>query len=113
MGKTLKSVLAAFTLITSFLGASAGRDVRITYSEEDGIEQTKDFDLLVVACDPSSLSGVFDGRTDLEERVEKALRRFTLATSLWDVRRGPGDENTYTERVSPDRLSAADGGGGH
>lgn len=63
-------------------GARAGRDVRITYnSEEDGTAATRNFDLLVVACDPMFVADVFDGRTPLEGRVESALERYVPGTS--------------------------------
>lgn len=88
----------------------AGRDVRITY-EENGTIETKNFDLLVVACNPTYLAGVFEGRTDVEERVGAAIETYTLGTSLWDVRRMRGEGNTYSVRVSPDQLSASDGQG--
>lgn len=90
--------------------AHAGRDVRITY-EDNGSIETRNFDLLVVACNPKHLADVFDGRTDVEERVEAAIETYTLGTSLWDVRREEGQGNTYSMRISPDQMSAGDGQG--
>ena len=111
--KAFSAFLAVATVATLMLpaAAGAGRDIRITYSDEDGTVKTNTFDLLVVACDPSALSDVFDGRTPLEERVETALERFTLGTSLWDVVRKKDEGNKYTIRMSPDNLSAGDGHG--
>ena len=111
--KAFSAFLAVATVATLMLpaAAGAGKDIRITYSDEDGTVKTNTFDLLVVACDPSALSDVFDGRTPLEERVETALERFTLGTSLWDVVRKKGEGNKYTIRMSPDNLSAGDGHG--
>ena len=111
--KTFAAFLGVAAVAALMLPAAAGadRDIRITYSDEDGTVKTNTFDLLVVACDPSALSHVFDGRTPLEERVETALERYTLGTSLWDVVRKKGEGNKYTIRMSPDNLSAGDGHG--
>lgn len=109
----IASAFVAAAIVATLLPAAAraGRDVRITYSEENGTVKTDDFNLLIVACDPGALAGVFDGKVALEERVETALERFTLGTSLWDVQRKEGEGNTYTIRMSPDHLSAGDGHG--
>lgn len=104
------SCLAATMLASLLPAARAGRDVSITY-EENGTIETRNFDLLVVACNPTALANVFDGRTDLEERVEAAIQTYTMGTSLWDVRRMRGEGNTYSVRISPDQLSASDGQG--
>ena len=113
--KTLASAFVAVTMAASGMlpaaRATNDRDVRITYAEENGTVKTSSFDLLVVACDPAALSGILDGKTALEERVETALERYTLGTSLWDVRRKEGEGNRYTIRMSPDQLSASDGDG--
>lgn len=112
--RTSVSAFLAVAITAVLLPTAAragGRDVRITYAEEDGTVKTNDFDLLVVACDPGALSNVLHGKAALEERVETALERYTLGTSLWDVRRKEGEGNTYTIRMSPDHLSAGDGHG--
>ena len=104
------SCLVVAMLAILLPAAHAGRDVRITY-EENGAIETRNFDLLVVACNPKYLVDVFDGRTDVEERVEAAIETYTLGTSLWDVRRMEGEGNTYSMRISPEQLSASDGQG--
>lgn len=114
-----KKTISVFSLTISIVAAAllpattalAGRDVRITYAEQNGTVKTSDFDLLVVACDPGALTHVFDGKTALEETVEAKLERYTLGTSLWDVQRKEGGGNEYTIRMSPDHLSAGDGHG--
>lgn len=113
LSRNTTSAFVAVAIVAALLPAAAhaDRDVRITYSEGDGTVKTDDFDLLVVACDPGALAGVWDGKTALEERVETALERYTLGTSLWDVQRREGEGNTYTIRMSPDHLSAGDGHG--
>ena len=67
----------SFLALAATLGlACAGRDIRITYnSDEDGTAVTRNFDLLVVACDPTSIADAFDGRTELEERAASSLQR--------------------------------------
>lgn len=109
---TVASSCFAMSIMVALLlpSARAGRDVRITY-EDNGSVETRNFDLLVVACDPAALADVFDGRTEVEERVEAALERYTLGTSLWDVRRMDGEGSLYSMRISPDQLSASDGKG--
>ena len=112
---TLASAFIAVTMVAAGMPPAArvtnDRDVRITYAEEDGTVNTSSFDLLVVACDPAALSGILDAKTALEERVESALERYTLGTSLWEVWRKEGEGNRYTIRMSPDQLSAGDGDG--
>lgn len=90
---------------------TAARDVRITYfPEEDGVATTQDFDLLVIACDPSSVSDILDGRTDLEVKVEAALQRYSMGTSLWEAERDELD-SSFSVRFLPEKLNAADGQG--
>eukprot|EP00752_Nemacystus_decipiens_P007922 g7077.t1 len=82
--------------------------VRITYTNGEEGTKTQDFDLLVVACDPSALFGkVFQRMTPLESKVQDALTRFTFHTSLWSVDR-PSDEK-YAVRFNPTLLNEMGG----
>lgn len=84
--------------------------VRITYSNAQEEENTLDFDLLVMACDPSALFGnVFQRTTPLERKIHTALKRFTFHTSLWDVDRSPNDKHVV--RFAPDILDEMGGDG--
>lgn len=118
--KNMACALLAVTGLLVFISGGAtgstidnntARDVRITYlSEEDGVTTTQDFDLLVIACDPSSVSEVLDGRTDLEVEVEAALQRYSMGTSLWEAERNELD-SSFSVRFLPEKLNAADGQG--
>lgn len=88
--------------------AATGTPVRVTYKVGDAPPVTREFALLVIACDPRNLIGICD-YSEEELAIFKELVNFTFHTTLTKVKVNPGKPQTHGVIFAPTPLDKLDG----